>query len=423
MNLQLDKELDLFNFIIDRLEDSDFIKRHRADEKYFTRNRIWTFKLVFIFISSMLNKRLQQEVDSFFSRMYQLPEVVRQVSASAFCQCRDKIKYTAFQEIFYQLTDQFYCNYRHKRFHSYRVIAIDGSIYTVPKTKETVKEFGHNVLSESGKWIKAQVSFATDVLNNICVDAIIGAYKENERVHAAQMLDNLGSDNLLLFDRGYFTADLLRMVLLSENQCCFRLKKNASKAVINFIKSNCQDIISEINIDGQDYKIRFTKLRLDTGEEEYLCSSLLDMDKFTPNIMKDIYKLRWGVEEQFKDMKHAISVENFVGKKVNSIKQEFFGNILTYNLAMMTCKYQIERLANSRTKKYKYTINKRALLGKIKQCYTMLFDKLGRAEETIIALVVTVSKESVPIRIGRKFERSKTFKAKRKHCTAYVSVI
>ncbi|MCZ4696353.1 IS4 family transposase [Ancylomarina euxinus] len=354
--------------------------------------------------------------------MYQLPEVVRQVSASAFCQCRDKIKYTAFQEIFHQLTDQFYCNYQHKRFHGYRVVAIDGSIYTVPKTKETVKEFGHNILSETGKWIKAQVSFATDVLNNICIDAIIGAYKENERVHAAQMLDNLGSDNLLLFDRGYYTFDLLRMVLLSENQCCFRLKKNACKAVMNFIKSDYQDIISVINIDGQDYKIRFTKLRLDTGEEEYLCSSLLDMNKFTPNIMKDIYKLRWGVEEQFKDMKHAISVENFVGKKVNSIKQEFFGNILTYNLAMMTCKPQIERLANSRTKKYKYAINKRALLGKIKQCYIMLFDKMGRAKETITELMVIVSKESAPIRRGRKFERSKTFKAKRKYCTAHVSV-
>jgi hypothetical protein len=354
--------------------------------------------------------------------MYQLPEVVRQVSASAFCQCRDKIRYTAFQEIFHQLTDHFYCNYKHKRFHAYRVIAIDGSIYTVPKTQETVKEFGHNVLSENGKWIKAQVSFATDVLNNICVDAIIGAYKENERVHAAQMLDNLGSDNLLLFDRGYFTADLLRMVLLSENQCCFRLKKNANKEVIDFIESECQDIISVINIDGQDHEIRFTKVILDTGEEEYLCSSLLDMKKFTPYIMKDIYKLRWGVEEQFKDMKHAISVENFVGKKVNSIKQEFFGNIVTYNLAMMSCKYQIEKLANSRTKKYKYAINKRALLGKIKNCYIMLFDKTGRAKETIVELVKIVSKESVPIRLGRKFERSKTFKAKRKHCTAYVSV-
>lgn len=422
MNLRLDKELDLFSFVINRLEDSDFIKKHRADEKYFTRSRIWTFKVAFIFISSMLNKRLQQEVDSFFSRMYQLPEVVRQVSASAFCQCRDKIKYTAFQEVFHQLTDQFYCNYQHKRFHDYRVIAIDGSIYTVPKTKETVKEFGHNVLSKNGKWIKAQVSFATDVLNNICVDAIIGAYKENERVHAAQMLDILGPDNLLLFDRGYFNSDLLRMVLLSGNQCCFRLKKNANKTVINFIESDCHDIISVITLDGQDYKIRFTKVILDTGEEEYLCSSLLDMDKFTPNIMKDIYKLRWGVEEQFKDMKHAIAVENFVGKKVNSIKQEFFGNIVAYNLAMMTCKYQIERLANSRSKKYKYALNKRALLGKVKQCYTMLFDRMGRARETIIELVIIVSKESIPIRLGRKFERSETFKAKRKHCTAYVSV-
>lgn len=415
-------DLSLFQFVINTLEDIEFVNKYKTDKKHFTRDRVWTFKITFLFICSFMNKRLQQEVDGFFGRLFQISEEVRQVTASAFSQCRDKISFKAFEKVFEDLTICFYDNYQYKKYYGFRLLAIDGSVYTVPKTDELIKEFGSNVLSKSGKWIKAQVSFTTDVLNNICVAATIDKYKQSEQAQAETMLKKLGDKNLLIFDRGYFTMTFFRNIYMSGNQFCFRLSSIACKPLKDFIKSEQQDIISAITIDGQDYKVRFTKIQLDSGELEYLCTSLFDMRKFTISKLKQLYHLRWGVEEQFKDMKHALCVENFVGKKVNSIKQEFFGNIITYNLAMMSCKNQIEKIANKRKKKYKYKVNKRALLGKFKQCFTRFFHTIIEAKEVIINIIKVVAEESVPIREGRRFIRGETVKAKKKHYNNYVPV-
>ncbi|MEZ5059652.1 MAG: hypothetical protein R2879_21685 [Saprospiraceae bacterium] len=51
----------------------------------------------------------------------------------------------------------------------------------VHRNKETIKAFGDNVLSKGKTWVKAQISYATDVLNNICLDATINPYKTDER--------------------------------------------------------------------------------------------------------------------------------------------------------------------------------------------------------------------------------------------------
>ena len=404
------------------LENSEFVNEYKTNPKHFTRVRVWSFKLTFLFICSFFNKRLQQEIDGFFGDLFQISKGVRQVTASAFSQCRDKISFKAFEHVFTELTSYFYASNNYEKYYGLRLVAIDGSVYTLPKTDELIEEFGENVLSDSGKWIKAQISFAVDVLNNICIDAKIHEYKHSEQGQAEDILKTIGNENLLLFDRGYFTFNFFQNVYLSGNHFCFRLKSNACKELIDFIKSDYQDVITSIVIENIQYKIRFTKVTLDSGETEYLCTSLFDMQQFTTKSLKHLYHLRWGVEEQFKDMKHAICVENFVGKKVNSIKQEFFSNIITYNLAMMSCKAKIDRIANKTKKKYKYNLNKRALLCKFKQCFTDFFGAMSLIKETLINIITVVVKESVPIRKGRKFIRGKTMKAKKKHYNNYVSI-
>ncbi len=409
----------MLNFI----ENDEFILTNKTDPKYFTRDRFWDFKTAFLFICSMLNKRTQTEIDAFFSKIYQIPEEIRQVTTSAFTQCREKIKFSAFADASSALVSYFYSNYHFKKYYGFRLIAIDGSVYTLPKTKKMIAEFGENVLSESGKWIKAQVSFAADVLNNICADAVIGPYKQSEGEQALALMDKLGENNLYLFDRGYFGRIFLRDVVRTGCQFCFRVQKNACREVIQFIKSNQTDIIGYIDVEGENIKVRLTKILLDTGEEEYLATSLFDTKTFTALKLKALYHLRWGVEEQFKDMKYAICVENFIGKKPNSVKQEFFANILTYNLSMMTCKPLIDQLANKKKKKSKYKTNKRAVLAKIKQCFVRLFFGARNVCEILNGIIKSVSKESVPIRMDRKFARGKTVKAKRKLYRAYVSVV
>lgn len=371
----------------------------------------------------MLNKRTQTEIDLFFAKLYRTPEEIRQVTSSAFTQCRKKISSSAFSSTCWALVHFFYSNYNFKKYHGLRLIAIDGSVYTLPRTEELINEFGENVLSESRKWIKAQVSFAADVLNNICVDAAIGPYKESEGKQALVHLSKLGKNNLYIFDRGYFGRSFLGEVVKTDCQFCFRVQRNACREVIEFIKSNLTDTIAYIDVEGEKIKVRLTKIILDTGEEEYLVTSLFDTKIFTHSKLKALYHLRWGVEEQYKDMKYAICIENFIGKKLNSIKQEFFANILTYNLSMMSCKLLIDKASNKYKKKYQYKTNKRAVLAKMKQCFVKLFWNMSKACEILDGIIKSVSKESVPIREGRKYPRGKTNKIKRKIYRAYVSVV
>ena len=409
--------------MVNFIEDKDFVQKHKTSEKCFTRDRVWTFKTTFLFICSMLGKRVQTEIDSFFSKLYDVPEEIRHVTASAFTQCREKVSYSAFREACWYLVETFYSQYSFKRYYGFRLVAIDGSVYTVPKTEAMIEEFGENVLSQSGKWLKAQVSFAVDVLNNICLDAEIGPYKKGETTQALSHLYKLGKNNLYIFDRGYFYKPFLREVYLTGSQFCFRLKRNACKEVSEFINSKQEDTIAFIDVGQTKIKVRLTRILLDGGEEEYLATSLFDTKLFTASRLKTLYHLRWVVEEQYKDMKYAICVENFTGKKPNSIKQEFYAKILAYNLSMMACKPLIDKVSNQKKKKYKYKTNKRALLAKIKQCFVKLFFELHSVQSTLNNIVKFISKESVPIREGRKYQRGDTFKAKRKMTRPYVPVI
>ncbi len=371
----------------------------------------------------MLNKRSQSEIDNFFSKLYNTPEEIRQATTSSLTQCRAKLSFTAFKDAMEQLTQFFYKNYSFKQYYGYRLIAIDGSVYTLPRTEETIKTFGENVLSDSKKWIKAQVSFAADVLNNVCVNAVIGAYKESEETQAKVLLESLGNNNLLLFDRGYFSRSFLKQVAESGNQFCFRLQRNACREVVKFIKANHNDCFEYIQVENEQIKVRLTKVLLDTGEIEYLMTSLFDKKTFSRKKLKALYHMRWGVEEQYKDMKYAICIENFIGKSPNAIKQEFFANILTYNLSMMLCKSPIDLRSNKKKKKRKYKTNKRALLAKVKQCFVRLFFEIEKCMTLLDDIINTVSKESIPIRKGRKSPRSKTHKIKIKPHRAYVSVL
>lgn len=371
----------------------------------------------------MLGKRIQSEIDSFFSNIFDVSASVRQSSSSAFTQCRDKINFTAFVFIFRELVCYYYTHFSFKRYYGYRLIAVDGSVFSLPRTEELINEFGDNLLSNSKKWIKAQVSFATDVLNNICVDAELSRYTESERDQAIRLISRLGKGNFYLFDRGYFSRDFLRCIANTKCGFCFRVKRDACSEITQFINNNINDIITYIAVEQEQIKVRLTKIILSSGEEEYLLSSLFDIKNFSPKKLKELYHLRWGVEEQFKDMKYAICAENFVGKKVNSIKQEFYANILTYNLSMMMCKTLVDKISNKKKKKHKHKTNKRALLAKIKQCFVELFLKEGNAVEIIENIINTLLKETIPIRNGRKYHRNETIKAKRKYCRAYVPVV
>ena len=412
----------LIGFISEILNDQSFVDRSGNDSKSFTRDRVWTFSTTFLFICNILNKRAQSEIDGFLSQLFGTPASVRHATASSFTKRRGKIKPGAFSEMSRKLVEKFYNTFRYNRFKGFRVLAVDGSAYTLPRTDCTVRAFGDNVFG-NGKWIKAQVSMLSDVLNNICIEQVMDAYTESEAKLATGHLAHAGKSDLLLFDRGYFSFAFLREVALTGAAFCFRMRTNACKALTVFVEGKEPDARTVIQVDGMDITVRFTKIDLGNGQTEYLMTNLYNRSRFTPQVLKGPYHKRWGIEEQFKDFKHAIAIGNFVGRKKDHILQEFHANSLIYNLSMMIRAPLVTKCLKGKKRRHSYKNNKRATLSQFKASMTDLFNgSMEKVVQTMKNIISNLIQEAVPIRNGRKYERGKTQKAKRKHARQYVPV-
>ena len=74
-------------------------------------------------------------------------------------------------------------------------------------------------------------------------------------------------------------------------------------------------------------RVRFIKIILPNGELEILATSLLDTEKFPTSDFKELYRLRWNIETYFQVLKSRLCLDNFTGKSVEAIFQDFHSTI------------------------------------------------------------------------------------------------
>ena len=95
--------------------------------------------------------------------------------------------------------------------------------------------------------------------------------------------------------------------------------------------------------------VRFVRVLLETGSSEVLVTSLLDEIQFPTEEFLDIYHMRWGVEGFYAILKTRLNLENFSGKTVHSIYQNFYSTIyLTWLESILTADID-EQLAQKPT--------------------------------------------------------------------------
>ena len=176
-NLELFKEKILSNY---------FKKDHKMNKKDFTRDRKLPFSKVLLTVVRKSVKSIQNvlnETQKHLSAL--LDEDLETISKSAYSQARDKLNYTAFVELANDASDIFYKDYDCKTYKGFRLLAIDGSMVTLPNNDDIKKEFcTTNVINQykdkSKTIVQARVSVLYDVLNNITLDSIITNSKIGE---------------------------------------------------------------------------------------------------------------------------------------------------------------------------------------------------------------------------------------------------
>ena len=126
---------------------------------------------------------------------------------------------------------------------------------------------------------------------------------------------------------------------------CARISSKKLKIVRKFVNSGKRETIislpvfsssiekcKELGLEITPLKLRLVRIELDSGEIEVLVTSLTDKSALAYESFAELYHLRWPVEEDYKKMKSWIEMENFSGKSVESVYQDFYAKVFAKNL-------------------------------------------------------------------------------------------
>ena len=119
------------------------------------------------------------------------------------------------------------------------------------------------------------------------------------------------------------------------------------------------------------------------------------------------YGLRWGAEENYKRLKQWVEIENFSGKSVLSVKQDFYAKVLSTNLTAMVAnaaQQQVDKATAHR--KHDYQVNFAQALSKMKNILIeLLLLSVRKLQGKLEALIDYIACTIEPIRRGRSYSR------------------
>ena len=396
----------------------DLISRHRQSQKDFSRERLLPFHTMIFFLMNMIKGSLQDELDYFFKAVHAEEVPGRAVTKGAFTKARKKLRHQVFIELGQNLVSFFYHHFPCRKWKVLCVLAIDESTVKVPRTKDVADHFGVWNPAKGEACPVARISHLFDVLNGIVVDAIIGPKEQGERSLAAGHTQHLKSDDLVLLDRGYPAFWLFVLILSRKANLCARVTGTHWKEIRKFYNSGKKEKIitlrpsppsvvqcDHLNLSVSPIRLRVIRVELEGGETEILITSLMNENLYPHEIFKELYHLRWTVEENYKTAKCRTEIENFSGKSVESVYQDFHAKVFAMNLtAAITHPAQDIIAGKSKQKKYAYRINVTQALSKMKDSIVLLFKRSNIVEilnKLLNLFIMTIE----PVRPGRKYPR------------------
>jgi hypothetical protein len=400
------KAIDIANAL---LEDITFMCKYRTKSTYFTRGGKMGFKDMILFMLNFVKKSLQTELDKYFAN---IKGGELSITKQSYSEAREKIMPEAFIEMTNRTLGWFYEEDDFRTYKGYRLSAVDGSIIEVNNAERMRKAFGHEG-NKKGKVARAMISEIYDIENNMVICSKLTGCKAGERKVAIGMLEELKKlglkNDLILFDRGYPSTELVTCLEGAGIKYLMRVSTVFLKAVK---ETKEPDQVIEIKgTDNKAIKMRVVRFMLESGVEEVLITNLLDKD-FKVEDFKALYFKRWGIEIKYNELKNRILLENFTGDTPIAVKQDFYVSVYLANMAAIAkieADESIKERNAGKVLKYEYKVNINLLIGKLKDNFVlmMLEEKPKKRTTMFKKIMKEISRNVVPIRPGRSFERKK----------------
>lgn len=320
--------------------DEAWQKRHRVIDS------MMLVMLIFRLVSSKDRKGYGSTIDELWGNCRKLNIPLPQsegICASSFSKARPKLC----ESIFIRINERLLGVYEPEAsdselWHGRRIFAVDGSKLNLPR--ELLK-VGYRLPTPTSYRPQGLASCLYRLKSAMPYDFLLHKHMDERRC-AVEHLSKLKPDDVVTYDRGYFSYVMLYCHQQSGIHAIFRLKKNTYEPIRNFWKSNDIDTVVTIMPEGQHLKklkekypnIKFRPISLRlikyhiAGETYCLGTTLFDNSIF-PQDFQEAYHGRWGIEELYKISKQIFDVEQFHAKSERGVKQEVYAHftLITIN--------------------------------------------------------------------------------------------
>jgi hypothetical protein len=391
------------------VESRTFKEQSKKAANDFTRERKMGFTKLIYFMLSMIKESSQTALERFFGKV---DKTIR-ISQQAFSLARQKIKWQAFRVMFQYTVATYYSNKDEiQRWKGWRIYAIDGSKLALPNDKPLGDYFG--TMGADSKSPTAQGSLLYDILNDLVVDARIQPLKEGEQAIALKHIHHLAGlesfqewKEMVIFDRGYPSFSIIQTLLGLKIHYLMRVRRKFSTEIdgLGFGDHNI-----ELGQNGQRIKARAIKFRLPSGEIEMLITDAMEK-KYGVKTFKRLYFMRRPIQTKYDEAKKKLEIENFSGRLVENILQDFYATMVLTNLAAELFQEAQEALDSEQEKKenkYWYQINVNHEIGVLKDrlILTLLEDNNEKRSELYDEIIDCLKIKAIPIRPNRSLPRT-----------------
>ena len=181
-----------------------------------------------------------------------------------------------------------------------------------------------------------------DVVSGVPVGVELSGYRGNEREHLIAMLAGVAPGSLIILDRGYPSYEVIRMLTDAGIDFLIRVCEDGSFKATRSLKEN-QTHETNAWLDCESFRkagaspipVRLVELEGPNGTSSAYVTSLLP-NEFDRGDIKELYHLRWSIEEFYKQLKgNYVGQGKFRSRTAQGVEQEVYAAILFLALSRL----------------------------------------------------------------------------------------
>ena len=287
--------------------------------------------LIFRLVSSKNAQSYGTTIDDLWDSCDRLKISLPQKSSiapSSFCAARTKLDASIFRCVNRRMLTAYAPESGPYRWRGHRLFAVDGTKINLPRS---LVSDGYSTPNQEAQYPQGLVSCLYEIRSRLPFDFDLVSHADERRC-ARMHLDTLEGNDVVVYDRGYYSYALLHHHRHTGIHAIFRLQATSHSVIQEFSASTDTDRVVTISpSEGSHTTLRKKHPDLNivpvpmrllkyevAGSRFCLGTTLLDRHQRYPiQDFMEVYHSRWGVEELYKVSKRVFGIEDFEPYRVS----------------------------------------------------------------------------------------------------------